>query len=102
MNECLMVKDSMLPEVCILTVVASGLCILSLFKIGTEGAVAPFTVWTVLLFIIALFSLICGAILYALCSAHIDRFGGGIAGMLLAAALISSLFIAIERAVLEA
>jgi hypothetical protein len=98
-NQCTIVPDSPLPEVCILAVVVSGLALLSL---GPHRRKAGVTIWTFFLIIAAIIGLLLGSGLYALTIAHISQDTDVITYSALAIGLVSSLCLAIECAVLDA
>jgi hypothetical protein len=101
-NSCIPLADNIAQEICILTVVISGLAILSLFNIGAKGRRAPATPFSFFLIVAAILALLAGALLYALFGVHIDRGADTIVWWVLAIALFSSLFLAIEGAILDA
>jgi hypothetical protein len=92
--------ESASQEVCILAVVISGLAVLSVVPIGTHER--PITVWTRPLILMAVVSLIFGSLFYALYSAHLDQSADVVSYAVLVVALISSLFLAVEGAILAA
>jgi len=97
---CMALSESAAQEICILAVVISGLALLSTTSIGQ--AKRQVTMFTRFLVLIALFALIFGSILYAFFTAHLDRDAEAVTYMVLAVALLSSLFLAIEGAILKA
>jgi len=99
---CNALPDNISQEVCILTVVISGLAVLSLFSLGPRARKSPITPFSYFLIVAAILSLLAGAILYALFGVHIDRGAETITYWVLAIALFSSLSLAIEGAILDA
>lgn len=99
---CTALAEGVSQEICILTVVISGLALLSLFNLGRHQRKAPHTWWTRLLIVLCILSLLAGAILYALIGVHLDRGVDGIIWWVLFAALLSSLCLALEGAILDA
>ncbi|MHB8885814.1 MAG: hypothetical protein ACYC5H_12205 [Methylovirgula sp.] len=102
LSACSPLVESASQEMCILTVVISGLSLLSIARIGFDGNHAQITTFTRLLMIFAIASLVAGALLYAFYSAHIDHSANNFTISVLAMALVSSFFISLERAILEA
>ena len=96
-KSCSELLESPSQEVCILTVVVSGLAIWSLLS----GPSTKITALTKLQVIISVLSLLSGSLLYALYGAQIARQADNFAYGILVIALISSFFLAIERAVAE-
>ncbi len=97
--------DQMPPatvEVCILSSVVSGLAVLSLFKSGLRKP--PVTIgWLgYILGVFALVALLCGGLMYVLVLARISHDAEQFSYQTLMLALVSSLVIAIDRAVREA
>lgn len=99
---CHPLADNVSQEVCILTVVISGLAVLSLANLGPRRRQAPNTVWTYLLIVITIMALISGALLYAVFGVRIDKGADTVTLLVLAIALASSLFLALEGAILDA
>jgi hypothetical protein len=97
---CIPAPEGASQEICILAVVISGLAVLSVIPITSRQR--PITVWTRPLVLVALISLVFGSLFYAMYSAHLDKSADTISSIVLVAALISSLFLAIEGAILEA
>jgi hypothetical protein len=82
--------------------VISGLALLSLFNLGPKARKAPVTPFSFILIVAAILALLAGALLYALFGVHIDRDANAVTWWVLATALSSSLFLAIEGAILDA
>ena len=99
---CTPLADNISQEICILTVVISGLALLSLFNFGPKARKAPITIFSFILIVAAILALLAGALLYALFGVHMDRGAEAVTWWVLAVALFSSLFLAIEGAVLDA
>jgi hypothetical protein len=89
-------------EICILSVVISGLALISLLEFGPRRRTAQFTPITYVLSLFALVSVIAGALFYGLVTAHVAKDVGTIIYYFLYIALASSCFVAIERAIIEA
>jgi hypothetical protein len=101
-SACRYLAESVSQEICILTVVISGLALISLGKVGQGGCRPPATIFTGLLMLLAICALLAGAILYAIYGAHIDHSADGFTLLMLFVGLFSSFFIALERAILTA
>lgn len=101
-SRCSSLPFSAAQEICILTVVVAGLTVLSAFHLGSRKRQAPPTVFTHLLMLAAILSLIAGAIFYALFSARIAQDADTVTILVLATALLSSLCLALEGAILDA
>jgi hypothetical protein len=99
---CSALPETISQEVCILTVVISGLAVLSLFKFGPKARKAPITAFSFILIVAAILALLAGALLYALFGVHIDKDADTVTWAVLATALFSSLFLAVEGAILDA
>ncbi|WP_158808478.1 hypothetical protein [Beijerinckia sp. L45] len=99
---CQLFGEDASQEVCILTVVISGLALWSLLKVASGPSREPITPLTQVQVILSVLSLLSGAMLYALYGAHIAKDADRFSYIILAVALMSSLFIAIERAILAA
>ncbi|MBR1089608.1 hypothetical protein JQ621_19270 [Bradyrhizobium manausense] len=99
-NGCSPLGESASAEVCILSIVISGLAILSVVPFGRKQR--EFTLWTGILVLFALIALILGALFYALFTAHLDKEADTITYGVLVMALLSSLCLSIEGAILEA
>lgn len=99
---CRPLADNISQEICILTVVISGLALLSLFNLGPKARRAPVTAFSFILIVAAILALLAGALLYALFGVHIDHGANTVTWWVLATALLSSLFLAIEGAILDA
>jgi hypothetical protein len=97
---CERLPESPAAEICILAIVISGLAILSVVPFGRKQR--QFTIWTGILVLLALIALILGALFYALFTAHLDRNADMITYVVLMTALMSSLCLSIEGAILEA
>lgn len=98
---CTRIVESPSQEICILAVVISGLALLSIAPISSKKR-RTITVFTRLLLIPALISLIAGSLFYAFFTAHLDQNADVITYYILSVALISSLCLAIEDAILSA
>jgi hypothetical protein len=98
---CLPIIDSPSQEICILAVVISGLAVLSVVPLIRERP-RQITGFTRLLILLALVSLIFGSLFYALFTAHLDKNADTITYYILGTALISSLCLSIEGAILAA
>jgi hypothetical protein len=96
---CVLLGDSPSQEVCILAVVISGLAVLSVVPLGAARR-RPITGFTRLLVLFAVLSLIFGSLFYALFTGHLDKNADTITYYILASALVSSLCLAIEGAIL--
>jgi hypothetical protein len=101
-RSCSPLLDNISQEICILTVVISGLALLSLFNLGPRARKAPVTAFSFILIVAAIIALLSGALLYALFGVHIDRDAATVTWGVLATALFSSLFLAVEGAILDA
>lgn len=101
-SQCTSLPFSAAQEICILTVVVAGLTVLSAFHLGPRKRHAPPTVFTNLLMLFAILSLIAGAIFYALFSARIAQDADTVTIMVLLTALFSSLCLTLEGAILDA
>ena len=101
-QSCSPVIDNISQEVCILTVVISGLALLSLFNFGPRARKAQSTPFTFILSVAAIVALLAGAILYAVFGVHIDHEAAKVTYWVLATALFSSLCLALEGAILDA
>lgn len=66
LTNCHQTDGIFLAEVSIISVVVSGLALLSLISIGPHRRISPPTSWTYFVAILALLALICGVILYAI------------------------------------
>lgn len=99
---CTPLSGGVSQEICILTVVISGLALLSLFNLGRHQRKAAHTTWTRLLIVLCILALLAGAILYALIGVHLDRGVDGIVWWVLVGAILSSLCLALEGAILDA
>jgi hypothetical protein len=99
---CSPLSETISQEACILTVVISGLAVLSLFNFGPKARKAPITAFSFILIVFAILALLAGALLYALFGVHIDKDAQSVTWGVLGTALFSSLFLAIEGAVLDA
>jgi hypothetical protein len=97
---CTPLHENASQEICILAVVISGLALLSVAPIRQPSR--PITVFTYLLILLAIGSLIFGALFYALFTAHLDQDADAITYLVLATALGSSLFLALEGAIIDA
>lgn len=100
-SQCSALPFSAAQEICILTVVVAGLTVLSAFHLGPRKRHAPPTVFTHLLMLAAILSLIAGAIFYALFSARIAQDADTVTLWVLLTALFSSLCLALEGAILD-
>jgi hypothetical protein len=99
---CVPVVESPSPEICILAVVISGLAVLSVGRLGRQRE-RQFTVFTYILMTLALLSLIFGSLFYALFTAHMAKNAADtITYGILAVALLSSVSLALEGAILAA
>jgi hypothetical protein len=100
---CVQLTDSPIPEICILAVVISGLSLLSIGQFAPGRPRPPRTALTYLMLILAIGSLLAGAIFYALITAHLE--GVGLekwSYLVLSVALISSLTLALQESFLSA
>lgn len=93
--------DRLSAEVCILSVVVSGLALLSLLPFGPSQRKAPFSAWTYVLCLGILLSLIFGTMFYALEAAEASRGTDDVVWYTLLSAVIGSLALAVEDAILE-
>ena len=100
--ECLPVPDVPYAEMNIVSVVITGLGLLSLFRLGAHGRRARFTPLTYSAAIADIGLLIIGSILYALNSAFIGQGGETLTNSVLGLAALISLYLALEEAWLEA
>jgi hypothetical protein len=98
---CTKLLDNPSQEICILAVVISGLALLSTSPI-TSKKPRTITVFTRLLIVPALISLIAGSVFYAFFIARLDLNADAITYYILFVALISSFCLAVEDAVLSA
>jgi hypothetical protein len=96
---CIPLPENASPEICILAVVISGLAVLSVVPFGRRQR--EITIWTRLLVLLAILALIFGSLFYALFTAHLDRNADTIVYIVLLAALVSSLCLSIEGAILS-
>jgi hypothetical protein len=85
-----------------LTVVISGLALLSVVNLGPRKRKAPVTAWSYILIVAAILALLAGALLYAVFGVHINRGADTVTWWVLAIALFSSLCLALEGAILDA
>jgi hypothetical protein len=99
---CSPVVESISQEMCILTVVITGLSLLSVVNIGPQRRHAANTVLTYVLIVMTILALLAGMLLYAIFGAHIDREAENVTAGVLAVALIGSLFLSLEGAILDA
>ena len=97
-NYCTPLSQSASQEICILAVVISGLAVLSVATLGQKQR--PITVWTRLLMLMAILALIFGALSYGFFMSHLDRNADTVTYAILSVALLSSLCLAIEGAML--
>jgi hypothetical protein len=102
LSPCSLLPDNISQEICILTVVISGLALLSVLNVGPHKRKAPVTAWSFILIVAAILALLAGALLYALFGVHIAKNADSITWFALATAISSSLFLAIEGAILDA
>jgi hypothetical protein len=96
---CTALPESASPEICILAVVISGLAVLSVVPFGRRQR--EITIWTRLLVLLAILALIFGSLFYALFTAHLDRDADTMVYIVLLVALVSSLCLSIEGAILS-
>jgi hypothetical protein len=99
LQNCTPLLDSPSQEICILAVVISGLAVLSVVPMG-RGQQRKSTVLTRLLVLAALLSLMGGSLFYTLFAGHLDKSADIITYYILATALLSSFFLAIEGEIL--
>jgi hypothetical protein len=99
-TSCVGLPESASQEICILAVVISGLAVLSVVPFGRRQR--EITIWTRLLVLLAILALIFGSLFYALFTAHLDRDANSITYLVLLVALMSSLCLSIEGAILAA
>lgn len=98
---CTPIIESSSQEVCVLAVVISGLAVLSVVSLSQRHE-RRITGWTRILILFAVGALITGSLFYGLFTAHLDKDANTMVYYVLAMALISSFFLAVEGAVLEA
>jgi hypothetical protein len=98
---CTAVTENSSQEVCILAVVISGLAVLSVVPLGLQKP-RKITIWTRILILLAVVALIFGSLFYGLFTAHLDREATSITYNVLYVALLSSFFLAVEGAILNA
>lgn len=99
LSDCKQIVESPSQEICILAVVISGLALLSVVpRISPRSR--QITGFTTILVLAAMLSLIFGSLSYGLFSAHMDKNADAVTYLILAAALLSSLFLALEGAIL--
>jgi hypothetical protein len=98
---CSRIAESPSQEICILAVVISGLAVLSIVPIGNRPR-RDITIFTRVLVLVAIIALIVGSLFYAFFAAHLDHNADVITYWVLAVALISSLCLAVEDAILSA
>jgi hypothetical protein len=99
--DCVQLQENPAQEVCILAVVISGLAVLSVVPLG-KNRQRPSTVFTRLLTLFAVLALIFGSLFYFIFTSHMDREANAITYYVLAVALFSSFFLAVEGAILAA
>jgi hypothetical protein len=98
---CTAVVENSSQEVCILAVVISGLAVLSVVSLGLQKP-RKITIWTRILILLAVVALIFGSLFYGLFTAHLDKEATSITYNVLYVALLSSFFLAVEGAILNA
>jgi hypothetical protein len=101
-SQCNAVLESVFQEMCILTVVIAGLAALSVCSIGPNRRKSENTVLTYILLVICILALLAGMLLYALFGAHIAQGADEVTAWVLTAALVASLFLSLEGAILDA
>jgi hypothetical protein len=99
---CSALQGSIVQELCILTVVIAGLAVLSFFHLGPRARRAVPTFFTHLLVVLAVASLVGGAILYAMASIYLLKETDFVTNGILVAAALSSFFLRMEEAILNA
>jgi hypothetical protein len=97
---CTPVIETASQEICILAVVISGLAVLSIVPLSQEHQRT--TIWTRLLILLAVLALMVGSLFYGLFTAHLERDADVMVYFALAVALVSSLCLSIERAIMAA
>lgn len=97
---CRAVAENSSQEICILAVVISGLAVLSVVPMGLKKP-RKITAFTRILIVLAVIALIIGSLFYGLFAAHLDRDANSITYYILAVALMSSFFLAVEGAILN-
>jgi hypothetical protein len=100
LQNCTPLVENSSQEVCILAVVISGLAVLSVVPLGQHNQ-RKITGWTRILILLAVVSLVFGSLFYGLITAHLDRDATSITYYVLAVALMSSFFLAVEGALLN-
>jgi len=90
--------NSALPEICVLTVIASALALLALLRDWFQGDATRASPLTVLLAVANILSCLAGAFLYPYAvSEGLTGLASSIPGYMLLAALLASLMLAAER-----
>jgi hypothetical protein len=100
LQNCVPLVESSSQEVCILAVVISGLAVLSVVSLGQHNQ-RKITGWTRILILLAVVALVFGSLFYGLITAHLDHDATSITYYVLAVALMSSFFLAVEGALLN-
>ena len=93
--------DDPTAEVCILTVVISGLSLMSAFKFKPDKNSIKMTPMTYFFVVLALLALIVGAIMYGIVVTHLGKDGDDYIYNILYIALGASFFMAAEKSILE-
>jgi hypothetical protein len=99
-DHCLEYPDSPLQEICVLSVVISGLSLLSIGQFSPGRRVSPRTALTYLMQTLAILSLLAGRIFYGLITAHLNDGHDDWAYAALVVALVSSFVLAIQESIL--
>jgi hypothetical protein len=102
MTHCRAASETPVAEICIVAVVMSGLALLSLVRFGPHRRKAPPTMLTFIVGLGALIALIFGLIFYALVTTGINQEIVSLTDYTLASALLTSLFLTLEGAILDA
>jgi glucan phosphoethanolaminetransferase (alkaline phosphatase superfamily) len=99
LSDCKPIIDSPSQEICILAVVISGLAVLSVVRYARHEP-RQITGFTLVLVLLALLALIFGSLSYGLFTAHLDKNADAVTYAILVSALLSSLCLSIEGAIL--
>jgi len=97
-GNCIAVADSPLAEICVLSMVISGLSLLSTVKGRRQ---TPKNSLTYLMQLVAILSLVAGALFYAKITSHSNQGHDEWTYIALVAALVSSFVLAVQASVLE-
>ena len=101
-TNCSALSTNAAQEICIITVVVAGLAVLSTLRLGPAPRKAEDTPFTYGLTVLAILSLLFGALLYELYGAHLARDAENVTYAFLIMALVSSFSLTLEGAILEA